>query len=162
MIIEPPEHPRVAAMRARFVEIDSIMRPLPLYNPVLHVATHGFSPWEDALLGILVTPWFMNLVVLPQAPEPIDPTQYGEASTLVLPGGETRILYNGDPEIGAFRAASLHSPMDIFKSHAQAMAEARLRLQGALTPPDNAEPDLACPARRSFLGGGRRRPEAQA
>lgn len=155
MNVQTTDHPRVTALCARFAEIDAIMRPLPVYNPALQVATYGFRQWEGALLGVLVTPWFMNLVLLPEAPEALDPSRYGAASAVTLPGGTMQFLYNGDPALGAFRAASLHSPMEVFKSQPQALAEARLRLIEAVTPPQEAAPQVACPSRRRFLGGGK-------
>jgi [NiFe] hydrogenase assembly HybE family chaperone len=148
-------HPRVAALEARFAEIDvQSMRGLPLRNAALTVEAVGFAPCAaDALLGVLVTPWFMNLVLLPLAPERIDPARYGRAETIPLPGGARAFLYGGDPAVGAFRAASLHSPMEVFLSPAQARAEARLRLAEALTPP--APPPPPALDRRALFGRAR-------
>lgn len=129
-------HPRVRALESRFAEIAETMADLPLYNAALTVEAWGFRAHDtDSLIGVLITPWFMNLVLLPELPEPIDPNRYGEAAKLALPGGERIFLYGGDEATGAFRAASLHSPMDVFVDQAQARAEARLRLAEALTPP---------------------------
>jgi [NiFe] hydrogenase assembly HybE family chaperone len=151
-------HSRVAALEARFAEIDvSAMRGLPLHNPALAVEAVGFAPCAaDALLGVLVTPWFMNLLLLPLAPERIDPARYGRAETIPLPGGARVFLYGGDAAVGAFRAASLHSPMEVFLSPAQARAEAKLRLAEALAPP--APPALD----RRALFGRARMPQARA
>ncbi len=41
------------------------MHDLPFYNDCLSVEAVGFRPWEDRLLGVLITPWFMNLMLLP-------------------------------------------------------------------------------------------------
>jgi len=152
---------RARALETRFDEIGETMRELPLYNAALSVEAWGFRPHDEtALIGILVTPWFMNLVLLPRAREPIEPNRYGEAHRIALPGGEKLFLYGGDEAVGAFRAASLHSPMDVFVEQAQARAEAKLRLAEALTPPAPAPavPETATPAgkrlsRRALLAG---------
>lgn len=133
-------HPRIEALVRRFVEIDATMNDLPLYNGKLEVEAWGFEPFEERdLLGVLITPWFMNLVMFPIEPQAIDANKYGEAKTFTLPCGERSFLYGGDEAIGAFWAASLHSPMDIFVNQAQARAEARLRLMEALTVPDEKD-----------------------
>ena len=38
-----------------------VMADAPICNPALDVACVGFSAWGDKYLGVLVTPWFMNL-----------------------------------------------------------------------------------------------------
>jgi len=125
---------RARALEARFAEIARTMRDLPLYNPALDVEAWGFVRLDgNTLIGVLITPWFMNLVLLPETPEPVEPNRYGEACKRALPGGEMLFLYGGDEAVGAFRAASLHSPMDVFLDQPQARAEARLRLAQALT-----------------------------
>ena len=43
------------------------MRDLPIVNPRLAVEAVGFEQWEDQDLGVLITPWFMNLVLLPDS-----------------------------------------------------------------------------------------------
>lgn len=153
-------HPRVAALVERFLEIDTTMRDLPLYNAKLTVEAYDFRPYESQdLVGILITPWFMNLLLLPLTPSTIDPNRYGEARRIALPGGERNFLYGGDDAIGSFWAASLHSPMETFVVMAQARAEARLRREEALTPPPetatvgtaaHTKPPMS---RRAFLRG---------
>ena len=150
------EHPRVAALVARHAVIDAAMRDLPIYNPALGIEAWGFSPFDRGmLLGVLITPWFMNLVLLPEAPEPLDSGRYGSPRKFTLPAGERVFRYAGDAEIGAYWTASLHSPMAVFKSAPQARAEARLRLLDALTPPEPEPRPEICPSRRAFLAGGR-------
>lgn len=41
------------------------MRELPVYNAVLQVEARGFAPRDGHCSGILITPWCMNLVLLP-------------------------------------------------------------------------------------------------
>ena len=41
------------------------MQGLPIVNPELSVEAVGFEPFEAHELGVLISPWFMNLVLLP-------------------------------------------------------------------------------------------------
>ena len=162
------EHPRVAALGNRFREIDAEMRALPLYNPAIGIAATGFRPLPgEGLIGVLVTPWFMNLTLLPEANDPVDPGRYGEGRNIDLPGGTRNFLYNGDPVTGVFWGHSLHSPMDAFKTRAEALAAARTALAAAMTPPEEVQRQIEAAAadpkappaaqglsRRRFLRGG--------
>lgn len=147
---------RVSGLAAHFREIgDTRMRDLPFYNANLEVEAWGFSPMaDDRLMGVLITPWFMNLVVLPLGLEPLQPHRFGQSQMIPLPSGERKFLYSGDEGIGAFWAHSLHSPMQKFASPAHARGEARARLAEALKSPP-AVPAAASPGRRAFLLGAR-------
>ena len=45
---------------------------LPIYNPTLAVEAVGFREHEGRQVGVIVTPWFMNLTVLPIGGGPQD------------------------------------------------------------------------------------------
>lgn len=144
---------RISGLAVRFRQIgDEQMRDLPFYNPNLEVEAWDFSAFDDAsLIGVLITPWFMNLMVLPLEHEPIDSNRYGASRMMVLAGGERRFLYGGDPAVGAFWAHSLHSPMQKFSSQAHARTEARLLLAQALTRDERAPSALCNPGRRALF-----------
>jgi len=128
-------HPRVEALQRRFVEIDEGMRDLAIYNPAVEVEAFGFERFDDDwLIGVLITPWFMNLVLLPVAVREIEPNRYGTAHGFELPSGERSFLYNGDTAVGQFWGHSLHSPMVDFSTQAQARDEARSQLSEAMKP----------------------------
>jgi rubredoxin len=46
------------------------MAGVPVLNPALGVAMRGWQAVEPFELGVLVTPWFMNLLAVPQAGGP--------------------------------------------------------------------------------------------
>ncbi|MDJ0950887.1 MAG: [NiFe]-hydrogenase assembly chaperone HybE [Alphaproteobacteria bacterium] len=127
---------RVDALVARFREIgETQMRDLPLYNDRLEVEAVGFQAWGEDWIGVLITPWFMNVVVLPGEKIAADMNAMGKPATVRLPAGETKFMWGGDEATGMFKALSLHSPMDIFVVQGQARAEAKQRLAKLLTPP---------------------------
>ncbi len=137
---EPGDHPRVQALIERFRGVDAAMRDLPLYNAKISIEAIGFRPFgADALLGVLLTPWFMNLIVLPVAPEPMDMNKIGKSLVIGLPAGPRNFVVGGDEAIGLYKAYSLHSPVLNFTLPGQAQAEARRQLGLLMTPPP-AEP----------------------
>lgn len=147
---------RVCALAVHFREIgDARMRELPFYNPKLSVQACGFSRFGDSeLIGALVTPWFMNLMLLPLEPVAAHPHCFGQWRVIALPGGARRFMYGGDAGIGGYWAHSLHSPMQKFVSQAHACSEARAQLAQVLAA-EPAAPHVESTGRRAFLGGWR-------
>lgn len=159
-------HARVEQLQDVFRRIAATrMAGVPVCHPGLRVQAVGFErvPEEPGLaLGVLVTPWFMNLVRLP-----LDPTQPGalaeRASARRVHGGHVfEFLGAFEPELGPFESCSLFSPMAEFADQAAAVATAHEVLALLRTPapaPAPVAPPPA-PARRGFLFG-RRGPEAR-
>jgi [NiFe] hydrogenase assembly HybE family chaperone len=136
------------------------MRGLPIVHPLIHVEAVGFRSLDaESLLGVLITPWFMNLVKLPRV-ERAGHTNIGEKC--VLPVGEQRIelIFAHEPGVGQFACSSLYSPLLQFVNHEAALLTAqeamagltRLGAFGAAA----AEAGTRGLSRRSFLrvGGG--------
>lgn len=66
---------------------DETMRGLPPFNDRLEVEAIGFRDWQGHQLGVIVAPWFMNLVIVPA--EEVDPgkTSQGARSVWDFPAG---------------------------------------------------------------------------
>lgn len=98
------------------------MRDVPILNPRLRVEAVGFQPFEHGLLGVLISPWFMNLVYLP-------PAQQGgvaaDALVLDLPAGDYEFCRNHAPAVGNFYTCSLFSPVLQFEDQATAALTAQ-------------------------------------
>jgi [NiFe] hydrogenase assembly HybE family chaperone len=128
------EHPRVLALIERFRCIDAAMRALPVYNAKVAIEAIGFRPFgDDTLLGVVLTPWFMNVMTLPVEPAPIDMAEIGKTIFIELPAGKRAFVVGGDEVIGLYRAHSLHSPVLNFTLPGQASAEAQLKLAILMT-----------------------------
>ncbi|MDE2182713.1 MAG: [NiFe]-hydrogenase assembly chaperone HybE [Alphaproteobacteria bacterium] len=146
-------HPRVLALVARFQVIDAGMRDLPLYNGKIGIEAIGFRPFGEALLGILLTPWFMNLLLLPVVPQPMEMAALGKSVPVALPAGMRNFVVGGDQEIGLYQACSLHSPLLQFKLPGQARAEAKRLLASLMTPrPGEAGSTSGVDRRRLLFG----------
>ncbi len=167
---KPPTNPcRVTELVERFRVIgETAMRDLPLFNGQLEVEAVGFRPYANAWMGVLITPWFMNLIRLPDKLIPMNMDRVGHKERLVLPAGERELVVGGDEVIGAYEALSLHSPMYAFENQEQARHEAQRSLENFFQPAEDpvtaengrlwADPPKV--SRRAFLRGGRSESDA--
>ena len=97
------------------------MHGIPILNEAIGVAAVGFREWEGRWLGVMVTPWFMNLMLLPKDPDRWQGQPEGEQRKLPLPSGDYAFVGGHEETIGEYLFCSLASPMRDFTSHAQAL-----------------------------------------
>ncbi|MEZ5798350.1 MAG: [NiFe]-hydrogenase assembly chaperone HybE [Paracoccaceae bacterium] len=171
---------RTKALVADFTEIfNARMRDVPMVNHALHVQAVAFQPWEGGFLGVLVAPWFMNLVFLP--PEGRAALEAGEKEVIGFASGDYGFLHNRREMTGPYLACALFSPMGDFTSQLQAVgvaqavmvelfkaenrgetdraAEIRARREQELAPDVSAKSGAeagagAAPSRRRLITGG--------
>ena len=116
------------------------MADVPILNNSLGVEAVGFHEWENHYLGVLITPWFMNLMLLPlDADTPADEQYSGDTSTVRFPAAEFEFIYGEEAGIGGYRMCSLFSPVFEFEDHAAAVATAESVLEQLMTPPEVEE-----------------------
>ncbi len=133
------------------------MAGVPVLNAALAVEAVGFAPQADAagergVLGVLIAPWFMNLIWLPAAAaDATDGSQrVGETRLHVLADQRLEFIGAHEPTVGAYALCSLFSPMFEFVDQAAARATAQAVLAALREVP--AVPE-APPPRRAFLLG---------
>ena len=63
------------------------MRGLPIVNPQIEVEAVGFRDLDDHRFGVLIAPWFMNMLVLPGTDEWATLGQ-GASVNISLPEGD--------------------------------------------------------------------------
>ncbi len=154
------EAARVAQLVASFEAVDRRMADLPVYNRALTVEAVGFRALEYGLLGIVITPWFLSVLLLPvEAPERSAWTP-GAKIPLTLPAGSFEFIAAHDTVCGDYAACSLFSPVFEFDSQAVArlVAEAAMDVlfrPGAAAGDAGAEGAEPTPI-RSPSGLGRR------
>jgi [NiFe] hydrogenase assembly HybE family chaperone len=93
---------------------------LPFVNPALAVEAVGFAPWEGRWLGVLVTPWCINLVLAPLDPSAWRPLGQGEKRCYRFPAGDYEFVGTIEPGIGEFQLCSVFSPVLEFVDQATA------------------------------------------
>lgn len=156
---------RVQALTQAFEHIGHTrMQGVPVQNPQLCVQAIGFetAPGVDnvpeALVGILVTPWFMNLVRLPVAAHAATQGWLATGQKARRTLGCERFEFIGAAEdgLGTFEVCSLFSPMFEFANQQAAVATATqvlaLLREPAAAPVAIANAPLP-PSRRGFLFG---------
>lgn len=90
------------------------MTGLPILNPRLAVEAVEFQDWQGHWLGVLVTPWFMNLMLLPGEGSGWQGAPSGGAVHWRFPIGELRFIADLEPGLGEFQSSPLFSPMHRF------------------------------------------------
>jgi [NiFe] hydrogenase assembly HybE family chaperone len=101
------------------------MKDLGLYNPGLQVEAVGFRQWNGWLAGVLVTPWFMNFIMLPSdSATSLDGVEVGSRRRIDLPKGQVVFVIGEVEEVGPYLSYSIHSPMGQFPDHASASTTA--------------------------------------
>ena len=111
------------------------MLDVPVLNPALSVQALGFLRYQQDWLGVLITPWFMNLLLLPE-PESAWQTQApGSKFSRTFPYGVFEFTMANEAQLGVYAVCSLFSPMFQFEGQAAAAAAAKAALQGLLTSP---------------------------
>jgi [NiFe] hydrogenase assembly HybE family chaperone len=131
----PDPSPRLeAAFRAAATR----MQGLGFLNPALGVEAVGFAPWDGHWLGVMVTPWFMNLTLAPRDPALWRPLAPGAKRTYRFPAGDYEFIGARDEAAGEYQLCSLFSPLLQFDDHATARLVAELARE-ALFDAANAE-----------------------
>lgn len=146
------------------------MQGLPFLNPKLRVEAVGFRAWEGQWLGALVTPWSLNLLLMPGEGEWTS-LPAGSERFVAFPAGCLRFIAGHEATLGESHSCSLFSPVLEFTDHEAARLTAEAALVGlfdaALAPPDDHilsgrrpeaeaiadEPIAAAVSKRDFLSG---------
>jgi [NiFe] hydrogenase assembly HybE family chaperone len=124
------------------------MRDTPFVNRSLSVEAVGFRAWHARALGVLIAPWFMNLIVIPGHGEDWSGFKVGEKRTFVFPSGDYEFIFSSRPPVGAYFACSLFSPMTEFSSQLQAADTARAVIAVLFDEEHRDETDRAAEIRR--------------
>lgn len=136
------------------------MQGVPILNPHLQVKAFGFKRWLTYRLGIVLTPWFMNIVLLPQEVEPT--LTVGAKQLISLPSGAYEFIVGHEEALGFYLSCSLFSPVFEFENQAAAEATAEIALlhlfkqTTATEPANNETPKALNPeplTRRALLQG---------
>lgn len=133
------------------------MAGLPFCNSALRVEAVGFARHDDQWLGALVTPWTLNLILLPGTVETWISAPEGRRLMITYPAGEFPFLGGCEDEIGEYLACPLIASMAQFVDQETARLTARASLIALLRDPQTADHDadkVVSPSRRRLFVRG--------
>ncbi|MBO4227484.1 [NiFe]-hydrogenase assembly chaperone HybE [Bradyrhizobium neotropicale] len=138
---------------------DRTMRELPIFNEALSVEAIGFRALESRVVGVVVTPWFMNAVTPVRDGTSPSPLDVGPRLRLRFPARDIEFTVCKFAAVGSIATYSLFSPMLEFEDMVSARATAEVALAALMSPANRAAshdrdaPHLSSIDRRHFLLG---------
>lgn len=160
-----------AALEAIYRRVwETSMHDMPFVNSALSVAAVGFQRYQGDWVGAVITPWFLNLFVMPGGGTLWTDHASGERVKIAFPVGELEFISDYDPggALPACQYCPLFAPVSQFANQDSALAAAEAALGSlfvavgqpaaesiaearpipAVTP---SQADEAVPARRAFF-----------
>jgi [NiFe] hydrogenase assembly HybE family chaperone len=129
------------------------MRGLPILNARLDVTAVGFREFDGHAVGVLVTPWFMNLMLLPGSAQWSELPQ-GSVAAVEFPGSNIEFNVSHDEDVGTLLSAALFSSVADFPDQETATAVASEVLRQLLQPDAERVEDRApVMSRRELFAG---------
>ena len=104
------------------------MQDMPFVNPALEVEAIGFRDFDEHRLGVLLTPWFMNLVLVPGTDDWNDAIP-GSTCKWTLPEGTYEFNICRDEDLGVYMTAVLFRSVVDFPDQDSARSIAREIMQ---------------------------------
>ncbi len=105
------------------------MHDVPVINKTIKVSVIGFQQWQNSYLCIMITPWFMNLMLLPGENENWDDLRETTSRQHSFPSGNYQFLVGYEPDIGKYQMCSLFSPMFEFADNEAAVDTAEVAIK---------------------------------
>ena len=138
-------HARVTQLEQVFAHIGATrMQGVPVLNQALRVQAVGFERVAEGdaqvLQGILITPWFMNLLRVPLRSDASIALGPGSKRSHVCGGQLFEFIAGQEDALGCFEACSLFSPMFEFADQAGTVSTATEILKLLRTPPAESAP----------------------
>jgi [NiFe] hydrogenase assembly HybE family chaperone len=157
MAVKPFAQDPSASVEQAFRRIEAErMADLPFCNPALRVEAVGFNRRDQHWLGALVTPWTLNLLLLPSRVDTWVAAPEGRRLMIRYPAGEFAFLGGDEEEIGEYLTCPLFASMAQFADQETARLAARASLIALARDPSAIPPErtVASPARRRLFVPG--------
>lgn len=164
-------HPGVETLLSAYRDIvQPRMRSLPMFNEALQVEAVDFQLHQDRPCGVIITPWFMNLVLLPAETDDWTALAPGESHKVTFPAGDYECTASIVEGLGTHLALPLFTTVKDFTDQETAVLIARDILQrlrgnhdqpvdGARAAPGPGKSGWPWPLSRRELLTGRRDPD---
>lgn len=140
---------RLSQIIEEFRAADCRMRDLPVYNPALDVEAVGFRPWNGAWLGVMITPWFINLMLVPVDAGAWRDLVAGSKVHWSFPSGRVEFIVSVGDTCGPYQCCSLFSPVLEFEDQEAARQTARVALEALMNPDMLEDPEESTSMRSS-------------
>jgi len=137
------------------------MAGIPILNSALRVASVGMQRLGPSWLSVLITPWFINVMLLPGSEAEAEAwakTPIGTKITRALPCGTFEFIAGSENGIGPYQMCSLFSPVLEIQDQAAALAVAEASLTAVLDEslhPDNQKKAAAAAAKEAAKDAAR-------
>ncbi len=118
------------------------MADIPVLNDKIKIQAVGFQDWNDSYLGVMVTPWFMNLMLLPGKMQNWDDQQELTSLMHTFPSGSYEFLMGFAAGIGRYQSCSLFSPMFEFADNEAAIETAKAVIKELMNPDNLDQGDI--------------------
>ena len=105
-------------------------RDQPAVNPLLTCRAVGFSHYRGDWLGVLITPWFVDLFLLPGGGSLWGDIPAGQRRYVDLPQGTLPFTAADDPKIGPYQYSPLVAPASAVPDMAAAVKLAHDVMRG--------------------------------
>jgi [NiFe] hydrogenase assembly HybE family chaperone len=138
----PPLPDPTPRLNAAYRVIAGRMAGLNFVNPAIDVEAVGFAPWESHWLGVIVTPWCINLMLLPRELSGWTSMPQGTTMRYRFPAGDYEFISSRDEAVGEYQMCSLISPVLDLPDHATAREVAALARAALLDPANAPVPEV--------------------
>ena len=129
------------------------MADVPICNPVLAVEAVGFRRMaEGHWAGLMITPWAINLLVLPTQEQDWPMLGAGSKHDWRFPSGDYEFIVAHEDSLGIYHLCSLFSPALEFATHEAAQLTALASVHALFAEPLAPPAAATTPTRRAFLG----------
>ena len=121
---------------------ETAMHDMPFVNPALPVETLGFQKLDGDWVGVVITPWFINLFLLPGGGSLWADWPSGEQRSVVLPVGAMDFIADNPgagTALAAYQYCPLVTPVQSVADQAAARAIATAAMATVLAPPPAVE-----------------------
>jgi [NiFe] hydrogenase assembly HybE family chaperone len=94
------------------------MQGLPVCNALLTTEIIGLTRFNEYWIGALVTPWTLQLIMLPAVQE-AELLVEGDHRTYEFPQGKVVFMTTEHPDLGPYQSCALMSPLHSFENQEQ-------------------------------------------
>lgn len=118
------------------------MHDIPVNNEKIEVNVIGLQQWQEYYLGIVITPWFMNIILIPCENQLWDDLAELSKQTYIFPSGRYSFITGRDKELGTYQMCSLFSPMFEFADNVAAIDTATVAIKELMNVENIEETDI--------------------